>query len=259
MGEERYVYQTLEPGSIRLLTPDQSTDGRINFSISHTELGYNHSPYATLSYRWGTEIASEHILIDGKTIQVTENLLNALRDLRYHMSHDLRLWVDAVYINQKDTIERNHQVQVMKDIFSTADITYSYLGPNPEHRHDEQLLHTLYDCYRWRRFFNRDEPQSFLPNHHGHRPFPITDDTVVDIAQSLYWTRMWILPEFLVSRRIPLYSGRRGTTWQQLSEGLTKTALKTGNSLGVAQQLCYERKARAIGKSPPNCNLFALL
>ena len=55
-------------------------------------------------------------------MQVTEHLESALRVLREKlpMRAGVRLWVDALCINQQDIEERNLQVQRMRDIYKSA-------------------------------------------------------------------------------------------------------------------------------------------
>ncbi|KAK4109286.1 hypothetical protein N656DRAFT_716317, partial [Canariomyces notabilis] len=42
------------------------------------------------------------------------------------------IWVDAICINQEDLDERQHQVQLMDWIYSTANYTVVWLGPSDE-------------------------------------------------------------------------------------------------------------------------------
>jgi hypothetical protein len=42
------------------------------------------------------------------------------------------VWADAICINQEDVIERNHQVQLMKEIYTKASKVVVWLGPDGE-------------------------------------------------------------------------------------------------------------------------------
>lgn len=55
--------------------------------------------YEALSYVWGTEESKEKIWVDGCLFTVTENLFEALSNLR-PAGEDRLLWIDALYIHQ---------------------------------------------------------------------------------------------------------------------------------------------------------------
>jgi hypothetical protein len=40
------------------------------------------------------------------------------------------LWVDAIYINRTDSLERLHQVSILQKIYSTASKVLTRLGPS---------------------------------------------------------------------------------------------------------------------------------
>jgi hypothetical protein len=75
--------------------------------------------YEALSYVWGTEIASQQAMLDGIPIVITANLDCALRHLCFTIVKRT-MWIDAISINQKNTQERNHQVEIMGKIYSSA-------------------------------------------------------------------------------------------------------------------------------------------
>ena len=75
-----------------------------------------------LSYVWGDSNKRREILVNGKPVQVTENLESALKILRdkLPMRLGVRLLVDALCINQKDVKERRAQVQRVWGIYENA-------------------------------------------------------------------------------------------------------------------------------------------
>ena len=107
----------LEPGS---------DDDPISCRLLHAELGKLR--YAALSYEWG-EVSNEDpdILIDGKEVQIRQNLRIALWHLR-SKDDERCLWIDAMCIDQSNVLERNHQVELMGRIYSTSKSTIAWLG-----------------------------------------------------------------------------------------------------------------------------------
>ena len=89
--------------------------------------------YTALSYVWGGEskdaAATSTILLgaDLVSLQLTDNCHNALTALKSSVG-SLKIWIDAICINQEDDAEKDDQMSLMGDIFSRADTTYIWLG-----------------------------------------------------------------------------------------------------------------------------------
>ncbi|EWZ46208.1 hypothetical protein FOZG_02364 [Fusarium oxysporum Fo47] len=162
-GREAYVSDTARPGNavsspkgptlyanlnisgrqFRLLTI-LSTKPEISCRLEVAEFGDELS-FNALSYVWGDPTVTETILVNEHRIQVTKNLISALRYAPYHLSRSknatsLKLWVDAICINQMDRTEKGHQVSMMKDIYSQSSIVLCWLG-SPTDR-----IHTAMDA-----------------------------------------------------------------------------------------------------------------
>jgi hypothetical protein len=83
--------------------------------------------YEALSYTWGGSAAGHSIILNGQQFDVTDNLHAALLELR-HKDQARYLWVDAIYINQSDTPERNREVLRMLSIYQNAQQVVVWLG-----------------------------------------------------------------------------------------------------------------------------------
>ena len=90
--------------------------------------------YEAVSYTWATEDGNDErtnmILCDGAYIRVTLKGEAVLRRFRDSAAERI-LWVDAICINQEDTIERGQQVQLMGIIYSKASQVLIWLGEAP--------------------------------------------------------------------------------------------------------------------------------
>ena len=73
--------------------------------------------YKALSYTWGPPEPTKLLSLDEIQIQVRENLWQALYHIRQEDA-SLRLWVDALCINQEDIPERNEQVSRMGILYN---------------------------------------------------------------------------------------------------------------------------------------------
>ncbi|KPM41988.1 hypothetical protein AK830_g4599 [Neonectria ditissima] len=88
---------------------------------------YTQTEYDALSYTWGNSTKTDMITVNHNSLGITENLHAALIHLRSPVE-ERRLWIDAICIDQTNIQERNHQVQLMKRIFSGASSVIVWLG-----------------------------------------------------------------------------------------------------------------------------------
>jgi hypothetical protein len=74
-------------------------------------------PYVALSYTWGTQAATREVDINNTRVLIKENLWWFLHHMRGRNEQKL-LWVDALCIDQSSILERNYQVNIMRQIYS---------------------------------------------------------------------------------------------------------------------------------------------
>lgn len=132
---EPFKYRSLtEPDSFRLILLQQNStcDADLQCTLLHTTLSQcdrdiiDH--YTALSYVWGDPNQTGYIYVDGHRFTITATLEAALRDLRDPF-RVLRIWADALCIDQSNLAERSSQVGLMAQIYSTAHLTVIHLGP----------------------------------------------------------------------------------------------------------------------------------
>ncbi|KAJ0280778.1 hypothetical protein COL940_006099 [Colletotrichum noveboracense] len=132
--------------------------------------------------------------MDGRVILVGQNLEVALRALSSDPDYvgGLKIWVDAICINQKDLAERNRQVKRMRMIYGKALIASIWLGKVPDDAiHDVALLH---EC-----IIKCKDDQTASEALEKVLVDPIKKETIrnsIDIVVSAqYWTRVWVIQE----------------------------------------------------------------
>lgn len=93
-------------------------------SLSRTKqvLNFTKLPvYEALSYVWGDVTRPDYIVIDHKKIRITSNLSRALRDMRKENWGHLKIWADAICINQgtdgEALKERSEQIMLSESLF----------------------------------------------------------------------------------------------------------------------------------------------
>jgi hypothetical protein len=191
------VYQSLPERSIRFLKlhPHQD-DGLIScsFSIQHINNEVSAPTYIALSYAWGRDHLTNHILIDDETVEVRQNLYEFLLQCGRWDA----IWIDTLCINQEDSSEGSQQVQMMGSIYSSAQVVWAWLGPAHSRRTREALVNLRNNAAQY--FLgleNVTEPDSMPENSYE----------VFSVCYLEYWTCAWVVQEFLLARKLQLLYG----------------------------------------------------
>ncbi|KAF2023338.1 hypothetical protein EK21DRAFT_81167 [Setomelanomma holmii] len=117
--------------SIRLLRLKPNTDKSADihcelFEYPLQECSGSHL-YEALSYAWGGSQKKLHIFIHGCSFDVTDNLYEALLELRNHTLERI-IWADAICINQTCPEEKQDQIKIMAKIYGQAARVIVWLG-----------------------------------------------------------------------------------------------------------------------------------
>ncbi|KAK7697571.1 hypothetical protein SLS64_013390 [Diaporthe eres] len=130
-------------------------------------------------------------------LPIGENLKDALVRLR---KVDLAriIWIDAICINQDDIKERNHQVCIMKKIYSKATEVIVWLGPGS--LSSEKAMELIVQC-------NLCGGQKLL-DHEENALIGLSD-----IFLRSWWKRIWIVQEVVAARDLVIYRGDRRVPW----------------------------------------------
>jgi hypothetical protein len=203
--------------------------------------------YRALSYTWGDPANTTPMYLNDKLVRVTENLAAALQ--HFEQEHlPLRIWADAICINQKNEAEKSHQVEMMAEIFKRASEVLVWLGPS-EYGSGEaigvlrdmgnQILKLqLYDdepnghtkTNGRKRNVNRDQLDAiwaqWLPNC-----VPKFDlGLVQQVFQRPWFRRVWVLQEAAVNENVTFYCGKHSISKQALWAG-ARTIIALTNKL----------------------------
>ena len=196
------------------------------------------------------------ITLDNETIQVTENLWNALSAISQHHNHGKDFWIDAICINQKDLAERNQQVQKMGTIYSYASMVYAWLGSEDSETRVafETMDHTARLC---------DLDAAGVCATHKlraeHRELLPLDQSAVDVVHSIlsrvYFSRAWIVQEFIRAQDVLMLCGRCSCDWKLLYHFDSVAVLNfiwDDNAMKNAVDLLEGRVISQTAKSIPN-------
>ncbi|KAF2677572.1 HET-domain-containing protein, partial [Lentithecium fluviatile CBS 122367] len=171
------------------LLPNDSSDLSAPISCKFHVLSLDEAPpYTALSYVWGDATVTKTILLDGEPFSVRVNLWNFLMQKRAEgdraNTDSSFLWIDAICIDQTSIAERNHQVSMMGRIYSEATSVIAWLGIGPE-----SITSAMKQIKLWSRM---DEG---APNW-----ISLAFDSIRQLSTSEYWTRVWIVQEFVLGK-----------------------------------------------------------
>ena len=159
-------------------------------------LDYDDLHYTALSYTWSGSVGEHNISIGGAPLYITENLSMALRRIR-GPTRPRNMWVDAICINQGDFEEKAVQVSMMGDIFASATRTIVWLG---EKSADSDVAMD----------FMASLQQVTLDQPDDDSKMESTCWRAVDeLMQRTWWTRIWVVQEALMSRRVIVQCGEK--------------------------------------------------
>jgi hypothetical protein len=127
------------------------------------------------------------------------------------------IWVDAICINQRDEREKSHQVRAMDKVYSNAVAVSAWLG-----------LHRAPSWMQWR--------EADVKTLESSNWFLF--ENVLEIAERAYWSRMWIVQELVLARRIRLHVSDRSFDFNDLAWA-AKDMLKSDDAEDLRQLLAY--------------------
>jgi len=173
--------------------------------------------YTALSYVWGDATDTRTIWVNESPVQVTVNLYAALNDLQDEI-RVLRLWADALCINQQDDEEKNRQVMMMGRIYTLAHHTVIYLGPLTVA--SEALLKALAS--------NTGTGGEVII---GDLDRSVIDSGRLDLLRRPWFNRVWVLQELVLARDPWVQCGKLRLRWNRIYDFLYPTAQPQGSSM----------------------------
>ncbi|KAF9874661.1 heterokaryon incompatibility protein [Colletotrichum karsti] len=178
----------------RSLSPTRASSPAERARSHHRYHRFAWGDYGALSYAWGDQSVKVPIIMDGQVVLVGQNLEAALRALSSDPDYveGLKIWVDAICINQKDHVERNRQVKRMRMIYGKALIVSIWLGKVPDDAiNDMAVLHKcIVKCQSETAASKVLEDVMADPEKRE-----IIRNTIDIVVGAQYWTRVWVIQE----------------------------------------------------------------
>jgi len=179
--------------SIRVITIRPSITGSdpisCDFHLLDLDTRYPEQ-YIALSYTWGEPPSTEMINLNGEPFPVRKNLWDFLSQARSNCLEEY-LWIDALCIDQSVNAERSHQVSIMGRIYSSASRVIVWLG--------------LYSGLAAEGLMFIDV--AYLSNYLTSGALWDYEDQLEKLFNIPYWTRTWIVQEYVLAKSIEVWLG----------------------------------------------------
>ncbi|ETS84293.1 hypothetical protein PFICI_02318 [Pestalotiopsis fici W106-1] len=221
----------------RLLKLDEASDqDEEKLSGVLIQLPRGDAPYYhPISYTWGIEKPAAEILLRHSEEAEQSHPFLMRPNLKVLLQHARRsfknrvIWVDAICINQDDTVEKGHQVRTMDKVYRGQN-TFVWLG-EPSHNSDlaldlidrfEAHLEKL-DRSHITNLFQSKSAQYLADRAEATRKFtqacdeflmsPTNTDecwvAIYDFFARPWFTRRWVVQEFALSGHVDFWIGSR--------------------------------------------------
>lgn len=216
--------------------------------------------YIALSYAWSHEFNQKMIRVNGDEVYVRQNLEAALRVIRNqgYLKDGMKLWIDALSINQGDDVEKGKQVTRMGDIYWAAADVLVWLGANnPEMSKVMDFISGLANGWDDTDTTNLTER---LPRVLASAS-PGIWQLFNDFVQLPYWKRTWVLQEISKgTAEMRVLYGDKIVKWTDLSNAAlyfnTQPEDKIGNAIKAIMYRYPEHRKEANRVLKPNYHFF---
>jgi hypothetical protein len=201
----------LRKQEIRLVKLEHSTDTEpIRCSLRSYAIDDDCPAYVALSYAWGPKERHDDILLNGVGFPIGRSLWSFLAQMRSQHQY-MTFWIDALSINQANVQEQNHQVQMMRQIYSKAHSVWIWLGEADLGTHSDLAM----------QFLESQKPTVDKEFENPKFWDPKRARAVSALFERTYWTRIWIVQEVLLARKATLLCGSKQVQWTKLLHLIT--------------------------------------
>lgn len=232
-GPNEFVYSPLNTDrkEIRVLQLERTVEAQapLCFRMLTISLLGPCQNYCAVSYTWGTNSALAEIYINGQRIEVPTSSVEALRGILHVLQSSkdglyTPLWIDAICIQHN---EKSWHVAMMKDVYSQAEYVLIWLGSVDDRtaRSTVQSLKILSaDSLKWaqgladiQEVIDLPKPQKeFLPYWSAKAP-EVDWDALILLLHNRWFTRLWVVQELALARRVTCILGRHSLEWEDLA------------------------------------------
>ena len=141
---------------------------------------------------------------------IRENLYNALMQFR-RKREDVRLWVDAICINQHDPVEKTQQIARMDEIYNNASHVRIWLGVKSEEDQTDAGMDFV------RELADFESLSDTLSQTNIERKW----ESLINLMRSKWFSRRWVIQEQAVARKSSIWCGRKKVDWTDFADAVS--------------------------------------
>ncbi|KAF1838118.1 hypothetical protein BDW02DRAFT_52709 [Decorospora gaudefroyi] len=250
--------------------PHPSSATPITLSEFHPERTISISPrfawgdFEAISYCWESDIRNTAVAVDGTIVRVPASLGALLQQIQHlpEARSAMGFWIDGLCINQNNVVEKNHQVGLMKCIYSRAFSVITWLGPGDfKSNRASKYICRLYDLYDGGASAAVVAETANSPAGSSNSPsgrasgvagkcklrrkvngayqrvldVSLRDniwEEILDIFSRSYWGRMWIIQEQALNRGLSFFMCGRWQIPQRAIEHACDSAMVHAGQIG---------------------------
>jgi hypothetical protein len=208
----------------------------------------NNRQYETVSYAWG-KMAFSHLLVldyGHKFLHITAHVDSMLRHLRKPY-RTVRLWVDAICLNQTDNDEKALQVRRMGDIYLRSKKLHIWLGDgnNGDDAHAVSMFQFVQKGLAQKDKLTASLALDELPLQSLERFLGLA-----------WFHRRWVIQEVVLSLEAKAHWGKRTMAWKWMVQILCKIRPLAISQLSSSPSTILQA---ACALKDPNRRILALL
>lgn len=156
------------------------------------------------------------IVLNGYKHEVTKNVYDILLR-RSSLLRNTTIWIDSLCINQKDKIEKNHQVPMMKTIYQNASHVFVCLGEN---RNAWLAMAMLNDLVLTNMMVSPENFAAYVQSLYAARlvgnsvSLAARTEAFYELLANPWFTRVWVFQEVVFAKSITIMYGNCRIIWE---------------------------------------------
>lgn len=222
-----YKPLSVDKKEIRILTllPDLK-DGLVSCTLETLSLNAQDCTYDAVSWCWGDATQQKPVIVDGHIVRIPGNADEVLRKVAIRHGH-IRVWIDAICINQSDLEERASQVSIMRQVYSRATKVLIWIGEDEgfgaraiksvemivQHCRESTNDFVDYESRTWMRSGKRTPHRWFS---YDTLPDGVDWPAIRHLYSSPLLCRVWVIQEIALAKDPVCFYGHHFFTWKQV-------------------------------------------
>ena len=207
---------------IRLLRVTQEEERpeviRCRFKLVQLDELSDSDTYIAISYVWGPDMLTHWARCPDNTYLEMPASSAAVLHRLLTTNKTSYIWIDALCINQKDLEEKPSQIRLMKEIYSSAQYVFAWLG---DASGDSKLaMEFIPKIYHVIGYLHTNNLPITIESVTEFQDCTLRDPTwkaLISLVERKWFQRVWIIQEVVLAKRTELVCGEESVDWKTLA------------------------------------------